>query len=1427
QVINPDNTNDIAFFASSDGWGLAESSFQCYVTGGHCNVAPYWNPNPGMSGRLLMEQNWSAASKLVSVSKNTYAMNCPPPGVSHSNNTNTGLNNPGSTQLSSELDQNNPVVVCDPRVTQADRYQVDGVTDMFGYLTDARVLHQQTTSTYDGDNQGPNHTVGYDYGNVSKVDTTGNVDTSGTHAATSHVVTTLTYYPNDNLGGGIYLTNRPAQQQKQDNTGTVLACGQNIYGANANATTPPIIPGATQSLAYTTSGGCTGTAITVKHAYDISGNPIGNIDGDTHLGCTIGSTQYSACATYDSFGTHLISAANAKNQTGSSSYASSAVGGFGQWLTSMTDANGQITSFQYDVLGRVTAAIQPGDSINSPTIAYTYNNTCTNGATAPCLEIDTTTRTTTGGPTTTTRQWYDGEGHLVETRSPSPFSGSDLITYAIYDAMGRPTTQSLTYSVPSSSGYIAPDLTKARSVTAYDASGRSLGQVTYSDQNNGTFIVLSTSISYTVAQGVTGLSSENSNAYEQTITLDAYNHQSISYSDALGRQRYTQIFSGTNPYSVVRTVGTNYDGLGDTILVQTFDHTATVQATQSATFDALKRRTGMNDSDLGSCQNTPLPAGCSSSTDWAWKLSYDADGNLLSQSDPRNQHVYTSYDALDRPLCRGAASTDVNPCQNSAYASYFYDSYTNSSNPGVTFPTGCIAPSGAYASDPISHPTAETFRSSAGSGWRCGGFDQRGQLDQSTLSVTTASQTTTQTMHMVYNDAGQVTQLVYPDGQTVTSQYDTDGRFRTAYLGTPTSPDPVNFLVGQTNYTGFGALYSLAIGGSGPKASTPTPIFTSVYGYDGIQRPWESSATRQGSSQPFWDQVRSYDNVGNVLGLSTTVPTSSGSTQTEQEAFCYDALNRVTWAGNAGTPAGGDHCMWSAPGSTPLPAYTQHFSYDDLDRLTTGAAGTLSYANASHVHATTNLSTVPNPYATYDAMGNMTCRNVDPSSSHTCGTTPTGAQMTYDSEGRLASWTAPSGTISSITYLYDNEGNRVLQHQSTTAGGTTTTTDTVTFNSYTETVITGGTTLTSQYYTVGGQRVAMKQGNALYYLLGNILGSVSVVLKNDGTFQAAQLFAPYGTTRYTQGTVPTTYNFTGQRLDSQTGLLYYNFRYYDPVVGRFTRADTVQTNGQGMDPYAYVAGDPETKTDPKGQGFAPPPGSGGSTTPLMDADLAALKALMDEGEQSEEKVAIQLGHVVESRRHDNKWFPKIKNRHGDSAGTNGAAGEWYVTLPGGLVIDQHHLTVDGDPVAFSQGKGFGTHSERLLLLSIEASEMQMFETLYAAGSGARLHIVLFTQLEPCPTCESEFAPFFNQLADVLTAFIASREEPLPPPFPDDENTFSMSLSVWSTRYQGNYYDYPGGYKGPLSTPPANNMNIDAVDVFGVFNDWSSTITIWD
>jgi RHS repeat-associated protein len=268
------------------------------------------------------------------------------------------------------------------------------------------------------------------------------------------------------------------------------------------------------------------------------------------------------------------------------------------------------------------------------------------------------------------------------------------------------------------------------------------------------------------------------------------------------------------------------------------------------------------------------------------------------------------------------------------------------------------------------------------------------------------------------------------------------------------------------------------------------------------------------------------------------------------------------------------------PSGTTLPAYSQSYGYDSLDRLTSGSAGTYTYGDASQVHAVTSVSSEANPYASYDAMGNMTCRNTDTTSAHTrSGGTPTGAAMTYDAHGQMASWTAPSGTVGSAHYLYDAEGNRVLSNSSN-AG---TTTDTVYFDGYTETVLSNGATTTSKYYNANGARVAVRVGGStLDYLANDPLGSNSVALNNTGQVIAIQHYSPYGSGDYSWGTMPTSFNYAGERLDSQTGLLYDSFRYYDPVIGRFVRSDNVQDNSTGMDPYAYVGDNPETRNDPSG-----------------------------------------------------------------------------------------------------------------------------------------------------------------------------------------------------------------------------------------------------
>jgi RHS repeat-associated protein len=120
------------------------------------------------------------------------------------------------------------------------------------------------------------------------------------------------------------------------------------------------------------------------------------------------------------------------------------------------------------------------------------------------------------------------------------------------------------------------------------------------------------------------------------------------------------------------------------------------------------------------------------------------------------------------------------------------------------------------------------------------------------------------------------------------------------------------------------------------------------------------------------------------------------------------------------------------------------------------------------------------------------------------------------------------------------------------------------------------------------------------YLLPDLLGSSTMALTSTGAVEGVQLFSPFGSTRYSDGTMPSPFSFTGQRLDSLTGLLYYGARYYDPVSGRFTTADDVENNTSGNDPYAYVHGNPESATDPSGHYMAALGGDGGVTAAIMN-----------------------------------------------------------------------------------------------------------------------------------------------------------------------------------------------------------------------------------
>ncbi|HEU5376299.1 MAG TPA: RHS repeat-associated core domain-containing protein [Ktedonobacteraceae bacterium] len=124
------------------------------------------------------------------------------------------------------------------------------------------------------------------------------------------------------------------------------------------------------------------------------------------------------------------------------------------------------------------------------------------------------------------------------------------------------------------------------------------------------------------------------------------------------------------------------------------------------------------------------------------------------------------------------------------------------------------------------------------------------------------------------------------------------------------------------------------------------------------------------------------------------------------------------------------------------------------------------------------------------------------------------------------------------------------------------------------------------YYSVGGLVLGKTDGTNTTFFLSDGLGSVVASFSNTANSAAVlgnQTYEPYGKAQYQQGSLGTSRGYTGQYTDNLSGLDYYNARYYDPVAGLFLSADSVQGNAQGMDPYAYVAGNPESRTDPTGQ----------------------------------------------------------------------------------------------------------------------------------------------------------------------------------------------------------------------------------------------------
>ena len=318
-------------------------------------------------------------------------------------------------------------------------------------------------------------------------------------------------------------------------------------------------------------------------------------------------------------------------------------------------------------------------------------------------------------------------------------------------------------------------------------------------------------------------------------------------------------------------------------------------------------------------------------------------------------------------------------------------------------------------------------------------------------------------------------------------------------------------------------------------------------------------AGRNGSVTNLQDSIYSYDPIGNVTKLTDHANSS------QVQCFQYDYLNRLTEAftGNS------DCTAYSATGAGP---YDHDYGYDAIGNLTNYDGAAYTYGS-SKPHAVTAAH--GNSYG-YDGNGNQTSRTIG-------GTTHT---LDHDYENRVTAFKVGGNPLG--TFLYDADGNRV---KSTFVG--------------IPTVYLGGiyeykSGASTKYYAGHDGLVAFRReghttDNGIFYLLDDHLGSATAVLNQDGTVQTAHYYYPYGGKRTGNFSSLTTKRFTGQyheaAIPGGEGLYYYNARWYDPKLGRFTQADTLvpePSNPQDLNRFSYGRNNPVRYSDPSGHVVADP-----------------------------------------------------------------------------------------------------------------------------------------------------------------------------------------------------------------------------------------------
>ncbi len=798
-----------------------------------------------------------------------------------------------------------------------------------------------------------------------------------------------------------------------------------------------------------------GTNPVTQYAYDSFGNRIGVIDAKVN---TCAATGYTNKIAYDpTYQTFPVSTTNALCQITTNTYwgvnntaltAASVTGAYAYpgLLATATDVNNVRSDSYYDVFGRSKANVLPPDTAAAPTTVFGYSMT---GA-APSTST-VSKRETIGGGTLDSITAVDGLGHVVQTKSEAATAGQYITQDTFYNNRGWVESVTVPYLAFSSAFARSP--TQPKTTTLYDDVGRPT-KITNLD---GTFRTANYS-GWNLPNAE--IANTDERGYITKQTYDTFNRLTkVVEPTGGGTTSYTyDYFSATSSL--------NYPEIIDA------KNTTTGNPVFAPGIDTLGRMVYSYDPDTGSQIYT-----------------FDANGNILTQTDNKAQKLIYTYDALNRLKTK-------------------------------TYPDGKVVTN--YYDD----ATASTYR--LGRMWKVTDltgsttftYDPRGRQARADKVIGT----TTFTTRTSYDSLGRVDTVTYPDGEVVQNTYNSQGLISKVHSNSYNLD-----YIASVNYSALGQITNRTAGNG------------KVTMFDYYDSPSKGALNfrLRNISTPLLQNITfaNYDAVGNIVDITDGLKAGT-------QHFGYDELNRLISAS-----------------SGAVPAFNYGYNYDTVGNMLTGRGSTYTYT-VYPAHAPTSDGFCS--YG-YDPNGSM--------SQSLCGTAK--RLFTWNYDNKLASVSDATKTYG--MYNYDYAGKRVKKVEGTIT----------TLNPFPHYRTKNGAV--TKYYFANGERIAERTGGTaatnVYYYHSDHLGSSNEVSNSTGAEVKATLFYPYGEDRAWTGTKTLDFKYTGQEYDASTGLHNYGARYYNANFMHFISPDSTvpdRSNPQTFNRYAYVVNNPLKYKDPTG-----------------------------------------------------------------------------------------------------------------------------------------------------------------------------------------------------------------------------------------------------